>query len=188
MAPSGFGAADKPKANWICKICTKKVGRDWRINGSQNHCRTCNTQKVDAYGGNVVPSTPSVSRVHPPRAGGSNNAAQSADARDKQIKELKKQLTGSKKAAAAVEPVVVIDEDMGEGDDDGFEFSIEALREMVQSATKDGKDPKTHPKIIQWSAEIQQQLAAKRAAKPASQQLRLAEQGIQKLERQYAKM
>lgn len=61
------------------------------------------------------------------------------------------------------------------------------LRSFISIASKAGK-PKTQADIARWSAQIDTQSAAKQASKPASQQLRHVEQGVQRLEKQLAKL
>ena len=47
MAPTRFDEASKPKRDWQCSVCTKKVGRPWIISGFSNFCRRCNGKKGD---------------------------------------------------------------------------------------------------------------------------------------------
>ena len=69
MAPARNDVASKPKADWHCAVCTKKVGRPWIVNGLFNYCRRCDGLRRHVHDGNVPLSSPSTSKVHPPRPG-----------------------------------------------------------------------------------------------------------------------
>ena len=89
---------------------------------------------------------------------------------------------------AAAETVIEVDDDMDTADAaDPPRRTIDELRQHISIATKAGR-PDTDEEIVKWNAELLHLQAAKQAAKPLSQQLRLAEQSISKLEKGYAKL
>ena len=146
---------------------------------------------------NVVSSSPSVSRVHPPRTTGpGNNASLSAAAakekeKDKlRIKELEKLLAQSKKAAAAgpKDELVVIEADSMDTSepDDEFEHTIEELEGSIKAL--DPSRPRSLERIEQLRKQIALQREAKRAKLPASHQYWRAEQDIVKREKRFEKM
>ena len=156
MAPASSRNA-VPKPDWYCKFCSGTRGKQWKVRGVFNHCRDCNSKKGDCFSHNVPPSSPSSSRVHPPRPGSAGNGNLSwAERVSKENEALKKELAAQKKqrkiaAAAVPQPAASDDADMDAGEVvEVFKRSVKGLRVLMQSSIEDGCDPDTDVDIIRW--------------------------------------
>ena len=191
MAPGRFNDA-VPKPQWICKICSKRVNRSWRFSGALNYCRDCDNKKGDCFGGKVEPSSPSVSRVHPPRTSGPAQSTAAAKELEKvklRNKELERQLALSNKAAAtgpSEEAVVIVDDGMDTTEPDEFEHTIKELEDCIK--VLDPARPRSMEKIVQYRKQIAIQREAERAAKPPRKQLQFADREIAGLHKKEAKL
>ena len=97
----------KPKASWRCSECKRSDGQGWINFGFHKHCTRCHMAKKDIFGGNVQPTSPFSSSVHPPSSGTGSAwnkpgkpdlAAQLRESREAQRK-LEKALVAAQRAS-----------------------------------------------------------------------------------------